>query len=97
VPYITPEARPELDEAMDALIDLIKALPVEEQDGALNYTVTRMLKSIYPHRYFHFNRAIGVLECIKQEFYRVDVGPYEDVKSAESGEVRPHGEPGRSA
>ena len=95
MPYIKPEARPELDEAMDALIDLVKALPVEEQDGALNYTVTRMLKSIYPHRYFHFNRAIGVLECVKQEFYRVDVGPYEDVKSAESGEVRPHGEPGR--
>ena len=96
VPYIKPAARPELDEAMDDLIDLIQALPVEEQDGALNYTVTRMLKSMYPHRYFHYNRAIGALECIKQEFYRVDIGPYEDIKIARAGEVRPHGDPGVS-
>jgi hypothetical protein len=97
MPYIKPEARPELDVAMDDLIDRIKALPLEEQDGAFNYAVTRMLKSIYPHRYFHYNRAIGVLECIKQEFYRVDVGPYEDTKIAQSGAVLPHGEPGRVA
>jgi hypothetical protein len=38
MPYIRPEARPELDEAMDTLIDLIKALPVEEQDGARSTT-----------------------------------------------------------
>jgi hypothetical protein len=75
---------------MGPLIDEIRKLPVEEQDGALNYTVTRMFKSIYPQRYFHYNRALGVLTAITQEFYRVVVGPYEDTKIAENGAVDPH-------
>ncbi len=89
MPYVKREARPELDGRMAALIDHIKSLPVEEQDGALNYTVTRMLLSIYPLRYFHINRVMGVLECIKQEFYRVVAGPYEDTKIQENGPVQP--------
>jgi hypothetical protein len=93
MPYIKPEARPALDVLMDPLIDHIRSLPLEEQDGALNYTVTRMLVSTYPRRYFHFNRALGVLAAITQEYYRVVVGPYEDEKSAESGPIVPHGEP----
>ncbi len=89
MPYIKSEARPELDARMAALIEHIKTLPVEEQDGAFNYTVTRMILSIYPLRYFHINRVMGVLECIKQEFYRVVAGPYEDKKIEESGVVQP--------
>lgn len=89
MPYIKPEARTKLDPLMDHLVDHIKSLPLEEQDGALNYTITRMLKSIYAPRYFHFNRALGVLTAITQEFYRVVVGPYEDVKIGENGEVIP--------
>jgi hypothetical protein len=90
MPYIKPAVRPTLDMRMDPLIEAIQTLPVEEQDGALNYVVTRMLKSIYPRRYVHFNRAMGVLECIKQEFYRVDVAPYEDVKLRENEPVSPY-------
>lgn len=88
MPYIKAEARPELDAHMAALIEHIRTLPVEEQDGALNYTVSRMIMSIYPLRYFHINRVMGVLECIKQEFYRVVAGPYEDQKIAENGAVQ---------
>lgn len=87
MPYIRPEARPALDERMDGLIAYLRTVPLEEQDGALNYTVTRLLKSLYPARYFHFNRAVGVLECIKQELYRVDAGPYEDEKRQANGPV----------
>jgi len=89
MPYIKPEARPELDALMDPLIKRLGALPVEEQDGALNYTVTRMLLSIYPRRYYHYNRALGVLTAITQELYRVIVGPYEDEKIRENGPVHP--------
>ena len=89
MPYIVPEARPQLNALMDPLIDYIKSLPVEDQDGSINYAVTRMLKSIYPQRYFHFNRALGVLTAITQEFYRVVVGPYEDTKIRDNGEVNP--------
>ncbi len=89
MPYIKSEDRPKLDSLMDPLIDHIKTLPLEEQDGALNYVITRMLKSIYPSRYFHFNRALGVLAAVTQEWYRVIVGPYEDVKIRENGQVEP--------
>lgn len=87
MPYIKREARPELNDRMKPLIEHLKSLPVEEQDGALNYAVTRMIKSVYPMRYYHLNRAMGVLECIKQEFYRVVAGPYEDEKIRDNGTV----------
>ncbi|MDP2662264.1 MAG: hypothetical protein Q8R28_16190 [Dehalococcoidia bacterium] len=87
MPYIKPEQRPALDTTMDPLLDHIRSLPVEEQDGAINYVVTRMLKSVYPSRYFHFNRALGVLAAVSHEFYRVVVGPYEDEKLRENGPV----------
>jgi len=89
MPYITPEQRPEMDTLMDPIIDRIRTLPVEDQDGVINYVVTRMLKSIYPSRYFHFNRALGVLTAVTQEFYRVVVGPYEDTKIRDNGPVEP--------
>ena len=87
MPYITKTERPELDELMNPLIEHIKSLPVEEQDGSLNYVVTRVFKKVYPMKYFHLNRALGVLSAITQEFYRVIVGPYEDTKIKENGSV----------
>ncbi|MHB9092237.1 MAG: DUF6899 family protein, partial [Chloroflexota bacterium] len=48
MPYIKPEARPRIDQLTDALIEHVRALPVEEQDGALNYAITRTLLSVYP-------------------------------------------------
>ena len=30
---------------------------------------------------------IGALECCKQEYYRAVVGPYEDIKIEENGDV----------
>lgn len=60
---------------------------MEEQDGSLNYTFTKTLKGLYPMKYFHLNRALGVLTAVTQEFYRVMVGPYEETKIKENGEV----------
>jgi hypothetical protein len=49
--------------------------------------VTKILREIYPLRYFHINKAVGVLECVKLEFYRRVAAPYEDEKIKESGDV----------
>lgn len=87
MPYIKQEGRPKIDELVGPLIDHLKSLPVEEQDGSLNYAVTKILKNLYPSRYFHFNRALGVLSAITLEFYRKAVGPYEDIKIKENGDV----------
>jgi hypothetical protein len=87
MPYIPRNQRPELDKKMDSLIEHLAKLPFEEQDGALNYTFTRMIKKIYPVRYRHLNRALGVLSAVTHELYRRVVGPYEDEKIQENGDV----------
>ena len=87
MPYIKPENRTKYKKVLEELTGILKALPVEEVDGEVNYVVTKILKEIYPLQYFNLNRAIGVLECIKLEFYRRVAAPYEDRKIEESGDV----------
>lgn len=87
MPYIPKDKRPPIDELLRPFIEHLKNLPVEEQDGALNYSVTRVLKEVYKPRYFNYNRAMGVLSSIQAEYYRRDVGPYEDKKIQEHGDV----------
>ena len=88
MPYIKKDQRPEIDKLVKPLVEHLKSLPAEEQDGSLNYAVTKILKNLYPMKYFHLNRALGVLTAIKDEFYRMVVGPYEDTKIKENGQVK---------
>ena len=87
MPYIKKEDRVKYEQVLDELIALLKKQTVERIDGELNYVITRILKESYPLRYFNLNRAMGVLECAKLEFYRRVVAPYEDIKIRESGDV----------
>ena len=87
MPYIKAENRSKYEKVLENLVKILKTLPPEQIDGELNYVVTKILKEIYPLRYFHINKAIGVLECIKLEFYRRVAAPYEDSKIKESGDV----------
>ena len=87
MPYIKKDQRPGVDAAVKPLIDHLKQLPVEEQDGALNYAVTKTIKTVYPLKYFHLNRALGVLSAVTHEFYRRVIGPYEDTKIKDNGDV----------
>jgi len=87
MPYINQEDRPQYEELIQEITDLLKEKPVESVDGHLNYIVTRIIKEVYPLRYYHINRAMGVLECVKQEFYRRVAAPYEDTKIEQNGDV----------
>lgn len=87
MPYIKSEKRKKYEKIIQELVGILKSLPPEEVDGDLNYVVTKLLKEVYPLRYYHINKAVGVLECIKLEFYRRVAAPYEDVKIKESGDV----------
>jgi hypothetical protein len=87
LPYIKMEARGKYEKALKEIIGILKAQPVESIDGDLNYIITRILKESYPLRYFNLNRAVGVLECCKLEFYRRVAAPYEDTKIKENGDV----------
>ena len=87
MPYIKQTQRPKIDELVKPLILHLQSLPVEDQDGSLNYAFTKILKKLYPQKYFHLNRALGVLSAVQKEFYRVVIGPYEDTKMKENGQV----------
>ncbi len=87
MPYIKPEGRSAIDELIQPLIDHLKNQPLENQDGDLNYAITRIIHELYPEKYFHYNRAIGVLSSVELELYRKKVAPYEDKKILENGEV----------
>jgi Domain of unknown function (DUF6899) len=87
MPYIKKDQRPDIDKLIEPLIRHLKSLPMEEQDGSLNYAVTRIIKNVYPQKYFHYNRALGVLTAITHELYRKVIGPYEDTKISENGDV----------
>lgn len=87
MPYITQEERPKYDEVLEQMIKLLKEKSPESVDGHLNYVVTRIIKEVYPLRYYHINKAMGVLECIQHEFYRRVAAPYEDTKIEQNGDV----------
>lgn len=87
MPYIKKEKRPAIDKLLDPLINYLGKVPLEEQDGEVSYAITRIMKSTYKGRYFNFNRGIGVLSAALHEFYRHVIGPYEDNKIKENGDV----------
>lgn len=86
MPYISQEERKKYEASIN---ELVSKLPkeIEKIDGHLNYIITKILKSVYKQRYFDYNRAIGLLECVKQEYYRVIVAAYEEEKRSKTGDV----------
>ena len=83
MPYISRSRRSDLDPRIDALGS--SSLTA----GEINYVISRIVYqwSRYLGNYAAYNAVIGVLECVKQEFYRQVVAPYEDKKKEENGGV----------
>lgn len=94
MPYIIQRRREKLDKYIDTLAAAILQMceaDITASDGDLNYTITRLLHTVYDlqqnPRYHKINSAVGILECVKQELYRRIAAPYEDVKIKENGDV----------
>ena len=85
MPYIKKDAREKWERIINDTIFLLKDLPTDTVDGELNYFITSLILNTYNKRYFDYNRAMGMLECCKQELYRHIIGPYEDIKIKENG------------
>ena len=60
-------------------------------EGELNYNIHKLIEIFLNGKaavgYNEYNTVIGVLECVKQEFYRRAVSSYEDVKLVENGDI----------
>ena len=88
MPYIKKELRQKYSTGIHNLVQELEEIPELDRDGHINYVVTVLLKRLYrPPKYRRYNKAIGVLECIKLEFYRRMVSPYEDIKINDNGDV----------
>ncbi len=87
MPYIEQSERGKYEKCIQDLLKILKGQPLQKVDGELNYVITTLLKGLYEPKYFSYNRAIGVLETTKQEFYRRAVAPYEDEKIEKAGDI----------
>lgn len=87
MPYIKKDSRPYFDAYIGNLERDNNGVPYTA--GELNYFISKLLWRQFYHSksYAKANEIVGLLECIKQEFYRRVVGPYEDVKCQENGDV----------
>jgi len=84
MPYIKPEERPKFKKGLDNL------MPNIENAGQLNYVLTNLFLGYLKHNgknYQNINDIVGALTCAKDEFYRTIVGPYENTKIIENGDV----------
>lgn len=94
MPYVKPEQRKELDEAIETLSHSIVANSKDHTDlpGNLNYCITRLIMRCFKSKfgvikYWMIAMIDGVLENVQREFYRRVASPYEDQKIQESGDV----------
>ena len=85
MPYIHKEYRKYLEENLSGTD--VKKLYLSP--GELNYLITSIINSYIGNKlsYDKINQVIGVLECVKQEFYRRAASPYENQKCLENGDV----------
>lgn len=90
MPYIAKELRERCDSEIDALISLLR---IDEDgffiSGEVNYCLSRIIWELWGKKggYQSGNALIGILECVKTEFYRRLLAPYEDVQIQKNGDI----------
>jgi len=82
MPYIKPEHRPFMDEIVEEMAN--KSVHV---DGDLNYILYKFCKYHVKPSYNNYKNFIGELRQCAAEIERRILGPYEDVKIEENGDV----------
>jgi hypothetical protein len=89
MPYIQPEIREEINKEVQDLLDMLQpALGGDVDDGTINYVISTILNKFYNKQsYKTMQRAIGILACVQQEYYRKVMVPYENLKCEKNGEV----------
>lgn len=95
MPYVKESEREVLNETINELFVHLISKGVSDDrcnawKGSLNYIVTKLCHSIISARglrYHTLNDLTGVLECIKQELYRMVAAPYENTKQEENGSI----------
>ncbi len=94
MPYINKQSRKELDDKIKELAGVVIDTAVDGVDdgvnpGRLNYAITKLILEVSSSvpSYAEYNKIIGVLECLKLEYYRRAVAIHEERKIVENGDV----------
>jgi hypothetical protein len=86
MPYIEQKNREKFNDLID---NVFINLDEKNWEGELNYVFSMLIKNVLDTNqrlnYKNINAAVGVLECCKQELYRMTAGPYEDIKINNNG------------
>lgn len=85
MPYIKKDRRERLDCAIEIILNDIEWM----EDGDINYLISSILWNRFSRfkSYKTINAIVGVLECIKLEFYARMARPLEDEKIVENGDI----------
>jgi len=87
MPYIAQQVRTRLHMPIDNILACLLELDEQDRDGAINYIITKILIYSFKDKYIKYERAIGLLESVKLEFYRRAVTEYENRKIKDNGDV----------
>jgi len=94
MPYIPKPERARYDGCINDMVELlVDKLPGENGKrcipGNLNYVISSIVWKIFnkSKSYTHGNELMGVLCCIKEEFYRRQLAIYEDLKLKENDDI----------
>lgn len=101
MPYIKEKNRVALDRAIGSAVETIKsnveksfgddldANELLKLSGDMNYFISRLIGQLMGDvSYGKICIITGVLENIKQEYYRRVASPYEDKKITENGDIK---------
>ena len=100
MPYIDEDVRFELDSCIDKMADCLMLGHVNNKEdisneeftvllGEINYSFSRIIsKTMCEPSYSKIAMITGVLENIKQEFYRRVAEPYENIKIRSNGDIK---------
>ena len=96
MPYIKEDERLELDQCIENMISCIRDSKISANNpndlsnhlGKINYSFSRILAGLMKEPSYNKVAMItGVLENIKQEFYRRVAEPYENSKIITNGDI----------
>lgn len=90
MPYIKKEQRTLYDSSIKKLVrELAGYEDTDIKPGEINYVISRIIWDIFrlDPSYTLGNNLVGVLECVKQEFYRRLLAEYENQKISENGDI----------
>lgn len=89
MPYIPLAERFQWDHLIDEFLDQVDSMGGEIKPGHLNYFFSTIVWALFnrDESYTKANELVGVLECVKQEFIRRKLNPYEEKKIEQHGDI----------